>query len=356
MVTIGYKILLTINVLHEYYTDWQSRDTIIVPTKATQEALKNYQLLFKSTALGGVILARITDEEGTLQVPITDTEKFRLTFYLRSTSNYFYNRTNLPIKPTKVTNIVPNRGGYYFNNLGKESGNIFKPTGSPSNFNNLKHLSKKTEEGISTHDEVILMPSIFRLKFTADKSSFSINIKDKSGVDIVPITVIENTTPFKEYEITLAKNLPSDFYKIIIDEGDPQSVYLSNEFFHDAPFGLIEIFYPTDLPSYSFLKINASLIQIKEGADYYLWFKNQKLKWRYVYQGTPPISIKLNGAASNFSKMGKIFESPSPLDIRESYLTVKDNSGKNLPNPNGKTLKAAFNGNVFSHYFAEIHV
>ncbi len=368
MITIGYSILFTINVLHDYYDDKLSRETVIVPTDVTIQTLKNYQMIFKASVNGGLILARITDPEGTLQVPITDTDNFKLAFYLKPSSPYFYNRTNLSINPTKTTNLIPNRRGFYFSNLEKAAGNKFEVNGfqKPNGDTDLKHLSRTANTEVSTTDELIFMPTIFRVKFDSPTNSFSINIKDRADADVVATTTITETDNFNEYEVKLAKNLKADFYKISIDGGAPQNVYLSNQVFHDKPFGVIEIFHPSNFEEFNFLKTEGAVpdqkIQVKGEADYFLWFKNRKAKWRFVYQGDLPTSIEVpnlsdnNGPSPLFefeNDNTNYFESFEPIDIRESYLITKNDNDRNLPNPDGKILKVDTDTNDI---YAEVYI
>jgi len=362
MVTIGYRILLTLNVLHEYFDDKISKNLVVVPTKSTLSVLKNYQMLFKPTEKGGLVLARIVDKDGTLQVPITNADNFKLSFYLKSNSPFFYNRTNLVIPPTQVNNFVPNRVGYYFNNINRVVGNKFEVTGFPKagEETDLKHLTSTANTEVSTSDEVVFIPSVFRLRFNPQVNSFKIEIKDKTDTVVVPETTFSETENFEEYEIKVAKNLPAGFYKISIDGGAAQHAYISDEAFHQNTFGLVELFHASNLADFNFLKTTGSKIQVKEEADYYLWFKNRKLKWRYVFQGTPPGDIIATAPTVDFDPIiigSNIFESDAELDLTDSYRTVRTDASKNLPNPDGKVVKAAYDGtNTLTHYFAEVHL
>ena len=359
MITIGYNILFTINVLHNYYDDKLSKDVAIVPTESCKKALKNSQMIFRPTANGGVILARIIDKDDTLQVPITKLEKLKLTFYLKTTSAYFYNRTNLELNPTQVTYLFPNRRGYYFDSFNREETNIFKVTGFPklNEEKKLKHLSKTAGKEVSADDEVIFIPSIFRVKFATPISTFNINIKGISDGSIDLTKTITEAQNFNEYEIELAKNLAPGLYKIGVNAETPQTVYISNQVFHDAPFGIIEIFHPSDEGKFDFLKTTGSKIQIKEDANYYIWFKNRKLKWKYVFPKDVPNNIDINFTGGS-DRVGNTIISKNEFDITNNYTKLKltgvVDEKSSLPNPDGTVIKKSKTDPTI--YVAEVFV
>ncbi|HHB52243.1 MAG TPA: hypothetical protein ENK75_04270 [Saprospiraceae bacterium] len=345
MVTIGYKILFTINILHEYYADWQSKDTVVTPTKATQQILKNYKLIYKPTAMGCVILAQITDEAGTLKIPIDDPENFKLVFYLNATSPYFYNRTNLPIPPTQVTDIIPNKKAYYFDNRSIQS---FNASNIPGNFPNpQKYLSEGGPPSVGLKDEIIYLPFTFKTILTTAKALFQVIVTKEDGSTVtIPVNSEEQ---IKIHQINLKQKLSSGFFKIKIDGGTEQQIYLSDEAFHQAPLGVIEIAHSSNVnPDDRFILADKIVQQ-----DYYLWFKNRELKWRYVYQMDIPGSIKKTGDILNFTKTEKTFDSPNPIGLFDSYTEIKDNKGKKLPNPDGKTIKPTGDD---TKYYTEIHL
>lgn len=348
---IGYKILFTINLLQEYYTDWKSRDLVIVPSNETQRILKNYQLIYRSTSNGLIVLARITDDNGQLKIPMPNSDKVKFTFYLKSTSNLFYNLTDLPLKPKVFSAISPNRRAYYFDNL---DSNSFRPPNLPiALIGNLKLLSQRNNTQVSNDDELFFIPSIFKMNFSGPTSSFTLDVKKKDGTNVIPTIDINETEAFKSYEINLSKKIAPGFYKISIDGAADQNIYLSNEIFHHSPFGLIEIFQQTETPaSYKFVKTAAGL-EVKDRASYFLWFKNRAAKWKYIFGGNKAVTVTkpIDGGdpAVGFAKTENVFVSASDIDLKENYKTITmvntDGDSSSISNPNGKTLKATFKPN-----------
>ncbi len=348
MITLGYKILFTINVLHDYYGDHLSRETVLVPTVETQQTLKNYQLIFKPTLNGGLILAQVKDSDGTLQIPVSNTQNFKLRFYLNATTAYFYNRTNLAITPVPVTNLIPNRRGFYLSNAESDDGNIFDVTGfqKPGRITELKHLTKTAGSQVSNEDELIFLPAIFRVTFDIATFSFSINIKDRNDVDVIPTTVITQTEKFTEYEIKLTENLPAGFYKISLDGAAAQNVFLSTQAFHDNPFAVIDIVHPPKTDKFDFLQkiVNGTdeKNQVKEKADYFIWFKTREIAWKYVFPKGIPAGVDINFSGGT-AQVDNSLISYDKLEIKENYSKVKlviaGEEKDTIPNPTGKIIK-----------------
>jgi len=109
MSNIIFNKLMSIDLMHEFYTNGICKDISIAPSPSAQTILNNYGILLKSTAKGAVLLYESTDGSGTAKFPLD--KKLKLTFFLSSGDSYFTNFTQLDYsdEPSSL---------YYFNNQG----------------------------------------------------------------------------------------------------------------------------------------------------------------------------------------------------------------------------------------------
>lgn len=108
MIKLGYGILFSIRLLHDYYGGAYS-DIAIIPTEACKEELKNYGLLFKTTAHGGVVLFS-RNEKDEINRRIQSLTRFQFLLVLRNP--VFDNFTALPETANKLGKKV-----YYFSTI-----------------------------------------------------------------------------------------------------------------------------------------------------------------------------------------------------------------------------------------------
>ena len=83
----------------------------IVPSQRTQKILKDYDLLFKTTSAGFIVLVRLKHEDSLASFTSFEASE-KLTFYLYSKHPYFSTMTNLP-------QVTFDKHLLYFNNLDK---------------------------------------------------------------------------------------------------------------------------------------------------------------------------------------------------------------------------------------------
>lgn len=145
-VTVKYKILFSIDVLHHYFLDngRQHFESLsadekvkrlgnyhigtfleLVPTSECQILMRNLQLIYKNTATGVIVGTRTTEAEDRPILEIPNDAKF--TFILKLRDGYFYNTTNLSL------NIDRNKV-YFFSNLGQTSAETLNLSKAPTTF------------------------------------------------------------------------------------------------------------------------------------------------------------------------------------------------------------------------------
>lgn len=338
MITIGYKILFTIKILHSYYSDWKSRDLVIIPTEKSLQFLKNYNLLYRQTEDGILVLARVIDNNGTLKIPISKTEGFKLSFHIYIKTKYFINLTNLPLQLAQSAAIRPAKNGYYFSNLSIQEKELsdFPTTPNPT----FKLLTKNPNGAVAKVDSLSYVPSIFKAVFNPAKKDFKLAVKDVILNESPPPYDVNEAEEFNEYQINLSK-IPKGLQTLILD-GTEIPVYLSDSVFQKAPFGIIEVFHNTTTGIIS----DTNQVQ---GLEYTLYFENRSVFWKYSFSGAATSAHTIN----NFTKSENPLEyiSNSVLPLKDTYQSIEWNS-KKLPNPDGKIIKPKDQ----THYISEVYL
>lgn len=325
MITIGYKILFTIKILHSYYSDWKNKDLVIAPTEESLLVLKNYNLLYRQTGDGILVLARVIDTEGTLKIPISKTEGFKLSFYIYIKTKYFINLTNLPLELAQSESISPAKNGYYFSNLSIQEKELadFPATPNPT----FKLLTNNATGAVSKVDSLPYVPNIFKAVFNPAKKDFKLALKEVTLNESPPPYDVNEAQEFKEYQINLSK-VPNGLQNIILD-GIEIPIYLSNSAFHKAPFGIIEIFH-NDAES---IISDTNTIQ---GVTYTIFFENRSVFWKYLFSGASSSTNNINSFTKSENPLAYISDTVRPL--KDTYQSIEWGS-KKLPNPDGKIIK-----------------
>lgn len=101
-----YSKLFSINLLHDYYTNNQTRDFEIIPTANTRNLMIKYRMLMKKHT-NGLKVYYEGPNQGIATIPVDDDLKF--VFYLKLDQPRFLNFTNLPLKNS-------NKEKYHFSN------------------------------------------------------------------------------------------------------------------------------------------------------------------------------------------------------------------------------------------------
>lgn len=354
---IAYSRLLEIKMLNKYYTDWICRDFSIVPTPATRAIMKNYQLLARPTDGGLVILARVDDQDNLL-VPIPPADGFKLVFELKLNTPFFLNFTNLPLQGPSIDYLnAALKPAYYFTNLYDNEHSAGEPVGD------LKLLSKTTGLEVSAADQIIYWPKIANIRLPAEANSFSLELKTPDGSNFQTINISESQN-FLQRDVKFT-SVPAGNYLISFNGGADAPIYLDDDFYQRAPFGLIEVFHHSGVPAaYQFVAgANHNEIDFQ---TYHIWFDNRSAVWRYIYPAGTPGNYNIRHMPSGDRFTGQtigervIYSSPNDLALQEGYQLVRfRRSGENfkLPNPDGTILKPVVNGggNIIG-YEAEVYV
>lgn len=353
---LSYKKLVDINILHRYYEDELSRDFAILPTIPTRAKLRNYQLLPRSTETGLLLLASVSGANERLSVPIPLSESLQLTFSLKLKTPHFLNFTKLPLKNPEISYLPSVKTGYYFSNLSDNA------TTTP----NRLLLSKEHVDNVASEkDRIVYLPKIFHLQFAPITDNFTLTIREEDDTLVKTLNIAE-PTPFDNYRIDLSE-FASGRYNLTLNSEPKQTIYLDNEMFHSAPFGIVEIFHRADVPdgnpatTADYKLIGGSDNNQITSKTYYIQFDNREAIWKYIFPGgtTDIISIA-SPAGSLFTKSGQEYTSPAFLKIQEKYQKIlmnKDAVLSNLPNPNEKNIIPIVNAtNDIIGFKAEVYL
>ncbi len=202
-ITIKYKILFSIDLLHHYFLDkgvdhyeslnadqkikqlafYDIRNFItLTPTPSCLEIIKNHNLIFRPTPTGILIGSKIAPDNDQPFVDISIDTKF--TFVLNLKSQSFFNYTALPL----------NFGSpqcFYFNNLEKDSSSFLNLSKNPEVFS--EGLAYQAGSIVSNADG----SEIFTIKNNTDNASNIDRLKD------TPAPIFDNNEDYKKGDIIL---------------------------------------------------------------------------------------------------------------------------------------------------------
>lgn len=354
---LNFKILCSIQLFHQYSKDRTEQGLHLVPDRATMRNFKNLGILCRKTNTGIDVAINVEDDSGGLLVTIPTDDQFRFTFMIQQQDPFFLNRTELALSPSKISNVVEAKSGYYFTN---RTVNQFNPD---SGFfdNDLNLLSKESNQAVNEKDLISYLPSVFNLAFGSDQVAGQVLVKNADGspaTDPVDFPALKKEQLF---QIDLKAKISPGFYLLSIAGGADQPVYISDEVYFQNPFGIIELFNSSITDDDYKLTINNGT-QIKKAPDdklivtkYALWFASREVHWHYQFNGEQPSAVDKTGAS--FSKDATYgFVSADKIRLSEAYqlVTIDHNANTiNAPNPNPEVIKAK--PDDLNYLYAEIY-
>jgi hypothetical protein len=344
MISIKYKPLFDVEILHSFYSSGKCPDLMLVPTADCQTKLQYLGLRFLPTDFGGTLFGKVktVGTKDIIKNPVPDNTKF--SFLLRLTRNVFENFTNINLNRPKDNH-------YYFNNL-------------ISNISSASLPLLVTNTGTKIVSDTDLLPfftntlSYVHNNATASQSG-EIRFIDTGEIFQQTLSNYKNVFNFS---FDLSKT-PGGRVKLFVEGEEKASVYAIEQGNYKDLFGVVEIFYRTGLPAaYQFQNADNSIVT----RFYKISFTNRSTKWRYVIskifdQSVTGVSVaKTNGTAIAFTAQGGapanqfIMASNNPVPLVEgpvSGIKLSNQSNKiiieNLPNPPLNLVRAE-GADVFS--------
>ncbi|MEQ9289276.1 MAG: hypothetical protein RIG77_20280 [Cyclobacteriaceae bacterium] len=239
--------LFEVRFFHEFYGNYSSRDIEVFLSAETKEILTSYQLNYKKTSEGFIILYK--DDRKYLLEQLKG--GISLFFGLRSTNRHFTNFSNYEPKSGLEKYFFSNRSG--FSDISDPNSPNYEPiklhTGSYFNENNLC-LSCQSNSNLK---EVLIDSEIVINK--GNEIYFEGELDGRERVfDILG-------SSYGAYDVALKNS------------GNSEVLCYSPDFFSKA-FGLIEI----DLGS-----TEATKFEAVKGSEYHIRFENRSVIWNYFF-------------------------------------------------------------------------
>ena len=330
MISIKYKALFDLEVRHGYYQSGICPDMIVSPTASCQTLLQYYGLRFLPTVAGGKLFAKVNTVAGKdmMKSPIPEATKF--TFIMKLKNSAFENFTQLSLTRPKSQH-------YYFNNLT----NNLAADSSPL------LLTDTTAKTVADTDLLPFETNAFAFTETSNAANLSSELQFPDSGERFPQELNNHNNTFNfNYDL---KVTPSGRAKFLVGGTERSSLYIISPMDFADVFGVVEIFYKSDLPApYQFQLVDNSV----ETKFYKISFANRSTRWRYFISSKYNPSVtgvtvaKTNGTPIGFIPQGGapagqfIMASGDPVPLKEepvAGIKLTDQADKlliaNLPNP-----------------------
>ncbi len=253
--------LFDVEIHHHYYTTKISRDFVITPTRACQSLMRDYELLFRTTARGfSVYYAREEMNAGPSHPlkPIEENVKF--SFMLRSRKRYLLNFSNLPLD-------IPSGAIYYMNNL---NDNIQQDA--------LLLTADANSEFLTALDAIEFKPLVFQHRFESQNPSAEIEILDEHSNTVIQKTVGAVDGEFN-HRVDLRRREPGR-YTLYIEGAPEDRFYAGDERIGRDIFALIDIYHHDNVSeSYRFTDPLNNHTPLPK--TYVVKIDNRKTFWKY---------------------------------------------------------------------------
>jgi hypothetical protein len=354
--TTSFKILFSVQLLHDFYKDGKCADFRFVPSDETRLLLTNCHALYKTIGNRLIVLVK-TDGNGKPFVPISTTAKF--SFYLELMKPLFMTVSNLELQSlankrfyfsnlsankvtvavnddllylsnviaahNAATNYLPGdfafQGGNVFESIQASTGNV--PPAAAFWVNRNKHQYAAKED---------------LLQFIKQQQEFPLPVlTDTVVIEVYGLNAATNV--FDELRLSQTFNfeapvptvlvdlstLPSAKYRVMIN-AEERMVYLSNQAVYQNKFAVVEIFnHLPDGDDYAFLDAGGLLKdQFVAGKNvwlnYTIRFANRIAYWTYL---TPRKGVQAIDSNPNYSFAGNanpadFFTSNQPIPLTET--------------------------------------
>ncbi len=348
--SMRYKILFSVAVLHDYYTSNFCEDFEIIPSPATALLFKDLGLLWRSLGHKLIVLAK-TDIDDKPFITISNAAKF--SFYLKLNNPHFNNFTNLSNQPgytkkyyfsnsnqTKIgtTHYLNAKIAAYSNTTDYKLGSLaanaandvfetIKINGPTAGIHALSDQTFWMNRGkfqYANHDDLLDFTSIVYPFAAIAASNFNISIFGHN-----PVTGNDDLAVTDPYNLTFTSNqtivqirleqLPAAKYKIEVN-GESKFVYLDTEAAYANILGIIEVF--NHLPAANSFALLTATGKLKSPA-FTLRFANRAVIWKYTARTADVTGVEDTVAAFTFlAEAGNLFISGKPIPMVEKPLTT----------------------------------
>lgn len=400
---LSYRILFSIQLLHEYFNRDIFSDCTLIPSDETATFFSGNNLLQKNIENNLIVLLK--DDNGKPYSPIDVNRVFR--FYLKNSNADLFNYSNLDDSLGKgnllyLSNLADNQpandlnlsakiadydSGHFYQvgDFAKDTGsnNIYeciqKGTGNdPLVVNSAFWILRGTKRFVSSADLVMLSPVSFRYTFSSAIKKYTAKVKGfkVSGTSLVEYDAlkVEQIFPDEVFDVVIDLSLlPFGKYKIVLqgvtaanaDINDIKIIYYDANANRQGIIGIVEIF--NFLPAVNAYSMIDAAGNIKETASYVIHFANRNAIWKYITQTTNVTAIEIVPSVPglSFTQNSKTFTSNKPIQLKQipdnSFVLEFSNSSPpdpvkaSFPSPSVMKCEKDVDGNIKS-FFTEIYI
>lgn len=267
-----YHPLLRIRLRHSFYKSGEStEDFALEPTPFTRAALRDYGLLYRATADGGLVLARVApDSNPVALIAPLDPAELRLQFLLLPQHAHLASMSDLPAHQT-------GRHVFYFNNLRDDSQN------------GRLHLGDSVADARVGSPMLLLTGDTLSYPFKPAVNGATITLEDLFGNVLTTTTFQLGSEVTDEFRLDL-RNVPGlrpGPHRAFDSGGGSQSLFYAPDLFAENPFGMVEIFGSTlslkpddtELVPAAYQILNGAVLN--QVADFHIQIEARKTSWRY---------------------------------------------------------------------------
>jgi hypothetical protein len=320
--TTTYKILFTIELQNEYYSNLQCKDFTVIPSEETVRLLKNRQMMYKLVGNRIVVLVKVKTDAPDENKPVVDIDPAdRFLFYMGLNNSQFSTITNLDddnLRERKLfyfTNLYQNDLAATLNLTQKIVKAVapadFKPGDLTADIGgNVYECIKKTtiatpppdpgfwynrsiQQYASSRDMVPFVTRIRAYTTTSLAKKFEIKVfglNRATNLYDLPLTIKNNVVTSdadtKNIQVDLSE-LAAGRYRIQVN-ADEYDLYIDDAAVYNGAFGVIEIFshFANGTP-FSLLdatgKVKDTVVaMVGQWLQYKIKFANRMAYWKYV--------------------------------------------------------------------------
>jgi hypothetical protein len=257
---LQYDVLFDVELIHTYFTQTPSAEFEIEPTSRCIAALKDSGLLFKKMPYGFCVVYEYRTDESGHKMPVRSISEARcLSFVLKAKSPHLVSYSELPLNG-------PQPGIYAFHNL-------------KGNLRNGKYLltSDITTSYATGRDLIELCRSRVTQAVGGDGSGHHVVAKNGFANTVLYIMTKPTANPVA-CEIDLEGHGPGQ-YSLEVDSVEQCRIYSSNVLCALRPFGVIDIFLGSSVPT-GFSPVNSDGTITKK--RFTIQIARRQLYWRYL--------------------------------------------------------------------------
>ncbi len=361
--TSAYKILFTITLRHDYYTNRACNDFVVKPTPDCIQLLDQYHLIFRQAGNKVIVLTPAGD--GKPSIEISPEIVFR--FYLFCENVYFIHFTNwdqdnynskkfyatnqnnnfsetdryLSIPLSVYDDKVTYHQGNLVVNAQKEVNECLQenPAGTKSkpltDKNFWKELTVNKTQYCTTDNLIEFTQNLLPLVMHQG-AKIKVEAFDNSKKDFKK-TILDHTVNNLSETQKIFSGLPAGRYKLTVN-GDEKIIYYDPETFAKKSWGIIEIHHADDLPKEMQILDAGKLITDKNDPtkltprNFIIHFRNRSVLWKYNLRLMKD-NYSITDSSANkisFEKKDAAFVSKEPIPLSEepikTFVLKKDNT------------------------------